>query len=57
MARQKKDLSRGHSGIKELRTNVQHAIKRLEHSIEVLDRKYRKELADYERLYGKYGHD
>jgi hypothetical protein len=54
MARQKKDFDRS---LKELRNKVQNAIKRLDHSIEVLDRKYRKELADYERLYGKYGRD
>jgi hypothetical protein len=43
--------------IKELREKIKKSIKRLKHSIEVQDKKYKKELADYEALYGKYEND
>ena len=40
--------------IKQLRETLKKSIKRLDHSIEVQEKKYKKELADYEKLYGKY---
>jgi hypothetical protein len=53
MEKQNKKTDPHLTKIKELRERIRKSIKRLKRSIEVQDRKYEKELADYEMLYGK----
>ena len=53
MEKQNKKTDPHLAKIKELRERIRKSINRLKRSIEVQDRKYEKELADYEMLYGK----
>jgi hypothetical protein len=57
MEKQNKKTDPHLTKIKELRERIKKSIKRLKLSIEVQDKKYQKELADYETLYGKYEGD